>query len=136
MGAAANMGVSRSGNSRKNMMFSVEQSLKRLKTDHIDLYWVHLPDQVTPIEEIMQGLNDLVRVGKVLYIGLSDFPAWRVSRGALLAELRGWAPLVFLNASIAYQYGMSGRLAGRGWQLATGRSRQVCQMVGTELPAI
>ncbi len=97
LGAQAAGGVSRSGNSRKNMMQSVEASLQRLKTDRIDLYWVHMPDAVTPIEEILHGLDDLVRAGKVLYIGLSDFPAWRVSRGAAIAELRGWAPLVGLQ---------------------------------------
>lgn len=97
MSAGRDLGVSRTGNSRKNMVHSVEQSLKRLKTDRIDLYWVHVPDQMTPVEEIMRGLDDLVRSGKVLYIGLSDFPAWRVARGATIAELRGWAPLVGLQ---------------------------------------
>lgn len=97
MSAGMNLGVSRTGNSRKNMVHSLEQSLKRLKTDRIDLYWVHVPDQVTPVEEIMRGLDDLVRSGKVLYIGLSDFPAWRVARGATIAELRGWAPLAGLQ---------------------------------------
>ncbi|HVJ41628.1 MAG TPA: aldo/keto reductase [Dongiaceae bacterium] len=97
LGGALNLGVSRTGNSRKNMVHSVEESLKRLRSDRIDLYWVHMPDQMTPIEEIMRGLDDLVASGKVLYIGLSDFPAWRVARGATIAELRGWAPLVGLQ---------------------------------------
>src|SRR5258705_2733116 len=80
-------------NSRKAMVRSLEQSLTRLGTDRIDLYWVHMPDGVTPIEEIVRGLDDLVRSGKVLYIGLSDFPAWRISAAAMLAELRGWTPI-------------------------------------------
>lgn len=82
------------GNSRRVMIDAVEASLKRLKTDRIDLLWVHMPDGVTSTDEIMRGLDDLVRAGKVTYIGLSDFPAWRVARAATIAELRGWAPLV------------------------------------------
>jgi aryl-alcohol dehydrogenase-like predicted oxidoreductase len=85
--------LSVTGNSRKAMVRSLEQSLKRLGTDRVDLYWVHLPDGMTPIDEIVRGLDDLVRAGKVLYVGLSDFPAWRVSAAAMLAELRGWAPI-------------------------------------------
>ena len=81
------------GNSRKAMVRSLEQSLKRLGTDRIDLYWVHMPDGVTPIDEIVRGLDDLVRAGKILYAGLSDFPAWRVSAAAMLAELRGLTPI-------------------------------------------
>src|SRR5580704_11328411 len=86
--------LSVTGNSRKAMVRSLEQSLKRLKTDRIDLYWVHMPDDMTPIDEIVRGLDDLVRAGKVLYAGLSDFPAWRVSAAAMLSEMRGWAPIV------------------------------------------
>jgi aryl-alcohol dehydrogenase-like predicted oxidoreductase len=85
------------GNSRKNMMVSVHESLRRLKTDYIDLYWVHYKDHTTPIEEIMRGLDDLVSQGKVLYVGLSDFPAWQVGRADMLATLRGWAPVVALQ---------------------------------------
>ncbi len=85
------------GNSRKTMVRSVEASLKRLNTDRIDLYWVHMADGVTSSEEIVRGLDDLVRSGKVLYVGLSDFPAWRVARAATIAELRGWAPIVGLQ---------------------------------------
>jgi aryl-alcohol dehydrogenase-like predicted oxidoreductase len=81
------------GNSRKAMVRSLEASLNRLGTDRIDFYWVHMPDGVTPIEEIIRGLDNLVRSGKVLYIGLSDFPAWRISAAAMLAELRGWTPI-------------------------------------------
>ncbi|MEZ2346700.1 aldo/keto reductase [Terriglobus sp. RCC_193] len=86
-------GILATGNSRKAMVHSLEQSLKRLKTDRLDLYWVHFPDALTPIDEIMRGLDDLVRAGKILYIGLSDFPAWRVSAASVLAELRGWTPV-------------------------------------------
>ncbi|MBW4572626.1 MAG: aldo/keto reductase [Tolypothrix carrinoi HA7290-LM1] len=86
-----------SGNSRKNMMQSVEASLKRLGTDYIDLYWVHTWDFMTPIEEVMRGLDDLVRQGKVLYVGISDTPAWIVSQAQMLAELRGWSPFVGLQ---------------------------------------
>jgi aryl-alcohol dehydrogenase-like predicted oxidoreductase len=93
-GSNPNDGLAFTGNSRKSMVNSLEKSLGRLKTDHVDLYWVHFPDAATPIDEIMRGLDDLVRAGKVLYIGLSDFPAWRTARAATLAELRGWAPVV------------------------------------------
>jgi aryl-alcohol dehydrogenase-like predicted oxidoreductase len=85
------------GNHRKNIMQSVEASLRRLKTDYIDLYWLHQWDYLTPIEEVMRALDDLVRAGKVLYVGISDTPAWVVARGATVAELRGWAPVVALQ---------------------------------------
>ncbi len=87
----------RAGNSRKNMMRSVEASLKRLNTDYIDLLWVHAWDFTTTAEEVMRGLDDLVRSGKVLYVGVSDAPAWVVSRANMLAELRGWSPFVGLQ---------------------------------------
>ncbi len=85
------------GNQRKNMMQSVEASLKRLATDYIDLYWVHIWDQLTPVEEVMRGLDDLVRQGKVLYVGISDAPAWWVAQANTLASLRGWSPFVGLQ---------------------------------------
>jgi aryl-alcohol dehydrogenase-like predicted oxidoreductase len=85
------------GNSRKNMVQSVETSLKRLGTDYIDLYWLHMWDSVTPIDEVMRGLDDLVSAGKVLYLGASDTPAWVVARASTLAELRGWVPFVALQ---------------------------------------
>lgn len=91
LGAAAVCGLGVTGNNRKNMLQSVEGSLRRLQTDRIDLLWVHMPDAYTPIDEIARGLDQLVRSGKVLYLGLSDFPAWRVARAATIAELRGWA---------------------------------------------
>ncbi|EGH95387.1 aldo/keto reductase [Pseudomonas syringae] len=92
-GASANPGRLTTGNSRKAMMSSVEASLKRLKTDRIDLYWAHHPDAVTPIEEILRGLEDLARAGKILYAGLSNFPAWRLARAVTLAEISRTLPI-------------------------------------------
>jgi aryl-alcohol dehydrogenase-like predicted oxidoreductase len=85
------------GNQRKNMMQSVEASLRRLRTDYIDLYWVHIWDQITPVEEVMRGLDDLVRAGKVLYTGISDAPAWWIAQANTLSQLRGWSPFVGLQ---------------------------------------
>jgi aryl-alcohol dehydrogenase-like predicted oxidoreductase len=85
------------GNQRKNMMQAVEASLKRLRTDYIDLYWVHIWDQITPVEEVMRGLDDLVRAGKVLYTGISDAPAWWIAQANTLAQLRGWSPFIGLQ---------------------------------------
>jgi aryl-alcohol dehydrogenase-like predicted oxidoreductase len=85
------------GNSRKNMMQSVEASLKRLRTDSIDLLWVHAWDYTTPADEVMRGLDDLVRQGKVHYVGISDAPAWVVAQANTLASLRGWTPFVALQ---------------------------------------
>lgn len=109
LGTNANDGISRTGNNRKNMVRSVEGSLKRLKTDRIDLYWAHFADGVTPMEEIVRGFDDLVRSGKILYAGLSNFPAWRISRADLLTELRGWAPI----AGIQIEYSLVERTADR-----------------------
>lgn len=86
-----------SGNHRKNMVQAVEASLQRLGTDYIDLYWLHAWDHLTPVEEVMRGLDDLVRAGKVLYIGISDTPAWIVSQANTLAALRGWTPFAGLQ---------------------------------------
>jgi aryl-alcohol dehydrogenase-like predicted oxidoreductase len=96
-GATRSRDVNAAGNSRKNMMDAVHASLKRLQTDYIDLYWVHARDFTTPIEEVMRGLDDLVRQGKILYAGVSDTPAWEVSRANMLAELRGWTAFVGLQ---------------------------------------
>lgn len=89
----ADSGILVTGNSRQAMVSSVEASLKRLKTDRIDLYWAHVSDGVTPLEEIVRGFDDLTRAGKILYAGLSNFPAWRVARAATIAELRGAVPI-------------------------------------------
>jgi aryl-alcohol dehydrogenase-like predicted oxidoreductase len=78
------------GNQRKNMFQAVEASLRRLKTDYIDLYWMHIWDRMTPVDEVMRGFDDLVRQGKVLYIGVSDAPAWWVAQANTMADLRGW----------------------------------------------
>ena len=82
------------GNHRKNMRRSVEGSLKWLNTDYIDLLWLHMWDGMTPVEEVMRALDDLVRAGKVLYVGISDTPAWVVSQSNMLADLRGWSRFV------------------------------------------
>lgn len=85
------------GNQRKNMVQAVEASLKRLQTSYIDLYWVHIWDQMTPVEEVMRALDDLVRAGKVLYVGISDAPAWWIAQANTLAQLRGWSPFIGLQ---------------------------------------
>jgi aryl-alcohol dehydrogenase-like predicted oxidoreductase len=85
------------GNHRKSMMQAVEASLKRLRTDYIDLYWVHIWDQITPVEEVMRGLDDLLRAGKVLYTGISDAPAWWIAQANTLAHLRAWSPFIGLQ---------------------------------------
>ncbi|NBC18226.1 MAG: aldo/keto reductase [Bacteroidetes bacterium] len=87
----------KSGNHRKNMMRSVEASLQRLDTEFIDLLWVHAWDFTTRLDELMRGLDDLVRQGKVLYVGISDTPAWIVSQANMLADLRGWTPFTALQ---------------------------------------
>ena len=88
------------GNHRKSMMQALEASLKRLQTDYIDLYWVHIWDAITPVEEVMRGLDDIVRQGKVLYVGISDAPAWWIAQANTLAELRGW--IQFIGLQIEY----------------------------------
>ena len=83
-----------SGSHRKNLRRSVEGSLKRLNTDYIDVLWVHIWDPLTPIDEIMRALDDLVRAGKILYIGASNLPAWVLAKANTLADFRGWSPFV------------------------------------------
>jgi aryl-alcohol dehydrogenase-like predicted oxidoreductase len=97
------------GNHRKSMMQAVEASLKRLQTDYIDLYWLHIWDQITPVEEVMRAFDDLVRQGKVLYIGISDAPAWWIAQANTLAELRGWSRFVGLQI----QYSLAERTVER-----------------------
>lgn len=109
LGSAPSAGLSRTGNSRKNMIQSVEASLKRLKTDRIDLYWAHFSDGATPVDEILRAFDDLVRSGKILYAGLSNFPAWRIARADMMAELRGWSPLI----GIQTEYSLVERSAER-----------------------
>ncbi|KYH03616.1 aldo/keto reductase [Bradyrhizobium sp. DOA1] len=85
------------GNHRLNMLRSVEQSLRQLDTDRIDLLYLHGWDATTQPDEVMRGLDDLVRSGKVLYVGICNTPAWRISQLQTLAELRGWSPFVALQ---------------------------------------
>lgn len=89
--------LNNAGNHRKNLVRSIEGSLKRLQTDYIDLMYLHAWDATTPVDEVMRALDDLVRAGKVLYVGISDAPAWVVSRAQMLAELRGWTPFAALQ---------------------------------------
>lgn len=104
-GSDANAG----GNHRKNMMQAVEASLKRLKTDYIDLYWMHIWDQLTPVEEVMRAFDDLVRQGKILYAGVSDAPAWWFAQANTLATLRGWTSF----AGLQIEYSLTQRTVER-----------------------
>ena len=78
------------GTHRKSMVQALDASLRRLGTDYVDVYWVHIWDPHTPVEELMRALDDVVTAGKVLYVGISDTPAWIVSQAITLADLRGW----------------------------------------------
>jgi aryl-alcohol dehydrogenase-like predicted oxidoreductase len=82
------------GNHRKNLVQSLEASLRRLGTDYVDVLWMHMRDGITPIDEVVRALDDQVRLGKVLYVGISDSPAWLVAQANTLADLRGWSPFV------------------------------------------
>jgi aryl-alcohol dehydrogenase-like predicted oxidoreductase len=95
--AFASPAAAAAGSHRKAMRAEVEGSLRRLRTDHLDVYFVHYDDGVTPIEEIMRGLDDLARAGKIVHAGLSNFSAWRLASAATLADLRGWTPLSVLQ---------------------------------------
>ncbi|GAB2729647.1 aldo/keto reductase [Streptomyces bullii] len=92
--------VNAAGNHRKNLLQSVEASLHRLRTDRLDVLWVHARDNFTPVEEVMRALDDLVRTGKVLYVGVSDWPAWEIAQANTLAELRGWT--AFAGSQLRY----------------------------------
>jgi aryl-alcohol dehydrogenase-like predicted oxidoreductase len=85
------------GNHRKNLVASLETSLRRLRTDYVDIYWVAVWDRHTPVEETMRALEDVVRAGKVLYLGISNTPAWVVSRANELAQWRGWTPFAAIQ---------------------------------------
>ena len=109
------------GGGRKAIVQQVEGSLRRLGTDYIDLYWLHNHDRHTPIEETMSTLDDLVRAGKIRYIGLSDTPAWEVARAATIAQFRGWANV----AAIQVEYSLlertvEGELFGAARELGLG----------------
>src|SRR5499427_9981848 len=88
------------GSGRKSIVSACEQSLRRLRTDYIDLYWLHNWDVHTPIEETLAALEDLVRAGKVRYIGVSDTPAWKVAEANVMARFRGWS--AFIGLQIEY----------------------------------
>ncbi len=85
------------GNHRKSLVRALEQSLRRLGTDYVDLLWLHMRDDLTPIEEAVRALDDQVRLGKVLHVGISDSPAWVTAQANTLADLRGWSPFVALQ---------------------------------------
>lgn len=93
-GGADGTDANGSGNHRKNMRRSVEGSLKRLNTDYIDLLWIHIYDYTTPIDEILRGLDDLVRQGKVNYVGASNFPAWWLAKANTMADFQGKTPFI------------------------------------------
>jgi aryl-alcohol dehydrogenase-like predicted oxidoreductase len=97
------------GNQRKNLFRSIDESLQRLGTDYIDVYWVHVWDFMTPVEEVMRGLDDVVRMGKVLYVGISDAPAWYIAEANTLADCRGWTPF----AGLQMQYSLTERTIER-----------------------
>jgi aryl-alcohol dehydrogenase-like predicted oxidoreductase len=97
------------GSHRKSMFASVEASLRQLNTDYLDLLYLHVWDFTTPVEEILRGLDDLVRQGKVLYVAMSNAPAWEISRMQAIADLRGWSPLVGLQV----EYNLINRAAER-----------------------
>lgn len=86
--------VNSAGNHRKNLVSSVEASLRRLRTDYLDVLWVHAHDTLTPVPELMRALDDQVRAGKVRYVGVSNWPAWEVAQANTMAELRDWSPFV------------------------------------------
>ena len=97
------------GNARKNLRSSVQASLRRLRTDYLDVLWVHAWDYTTPVEEVMRALDDLVRAGTVLHVALSDAPAWVAAQANTLAGWHGWSPLVALQA----EYSLLERTAER-----------------------
>jgi aryl-alcohol dehydrogenase-like predicted oxidoreductase len=90
------------GNGRKSMMNALEGSLKRLQTDYVDLYWMHVWDRITPVEEVMATFDTMVRQGKVRYIGLSDTPAWYLARAQTMAEFRGWEKICALQLEYSF----------------------------------
>ena len=93
------------GNHRKSLVRSLEQSLRRLRTDYVDLLWLHMRDATTPIEEAVRALDDQVRLWKVLYVGISDSPAWVAAQANTISDLRGWSPFIALQIP----YSLAGR---------------------------
>jgi aryl-alcohol dehydrogenase-like predicted oxidoreductase len=97
------------GNHRKSLVQSLDASLRRLGTEYVDLLWLHMRDGLTPIDEIVRALDDQVRLGKVLYVGISDSPAWLVAQANTLADLRGWSPFI----AVQLPYNVADRAAER-----------------------
>jgi len=97
------------GNGRKNILASLDTSLRRLQTDFVDLYWLHMWDGLTPVEEVMSTLDALVRSGKVRAIGLSNTPAWYTAKAQLTATARGWEPV----AALQLEYSLAERAIER-----------------------
>jgi aryl-alcohol dehydrogenase-like predicted oxidoreductase len=109
------------GSSRKAIIAQCEESLRRLRTDYIDLYWMHVWDRTTPIEETMRALDTLVEQGKVRYLGFSDTPAWKVAQAQTMAQLRAWAPLVALQIEYSLlQRTVEGELVPMAQELGLG----------------
>jgi aryl-alcohol dehydrogenase-like predicted oxidoreductase len=109
IGGPDGSGVLQTGAGRRSVFRAVEGSLRRLGTDYIDLFWVHFPDAITPVEETIGALDDLARAGKILYTGFSNFPAWLTSRAVTIAELRGFTPL----AGVQFEYSLVERTGDR-----------------------
>jgi aryl-alcohol dehydrogenase-like predicted oxidoreductase len=97
------------GNGRKNILASLDTSLRRLRTDYVDLYWLHMWDALTPVDEVMSTLDALVRGGKVRAIGLSNVPAWYATKAQLTAQRRGWEPV----AALQLEYSLAERAIER-----------------------
>lgn len=109
LGEASSANPNASGNHRRNLLRSIEASLKRLDTDYIDLFWIHAWDGLTQDEEVVRALDDAVRSGKIMYIGFSDAPAWVISRCDAIAEVRGWSRL----AAVQFNYNLVERTPER-----------------------
>jgi aryl-alcohol dehydrogenase-like predicted oxidoreductase len=109
------------GSGRKAIIAQCEQSLRRLQTDYIDLYWLHNWDRHTPIEETMAALHDLVQAGKVRYLGISDTPAWKTTQAQLIAQFRGWTPFIGLQIEYSLlERTVEGELIPMGIELGLG----------------
>jgi aryl-alcohol dehydrogenase-like predicted oxidoreductase len=91
-------GTNDRGASRYHIHHALEGSLRRLQTDHIDLYYIHRWDEFTPLEETLRTLDDLIRAGKIRYVGVSAFAAWQLAQASLLSEVRGWTPIAVIQS--------------------------------------
>ena len=97
-------GANDRGASRYHIVQALEASLQRLQSDHVDVYYMHRWDPTTPLAETLRALDDLIRLGKILYIGASAYAAWQLAQANLLAELRGWTPFVVLQSEYNRHY--------------------------------